>query len=870
MAKSFPPPFFISTAPPFRSSVLVMSSADAPTPMMAQYQRIKSGLPADALLLFRLGDFYEMFLDDARISAPLLDIALTHRGGQPMCGIPHHAASLYIAKLLKAGRKVALCEQVGEAKPGKLVERTVTQILSPGSHLDEKLLTAERNHYLAAINPGARDFGLAVLDLTTGEFRATHLADIVSLCAELERLRPAEVLHPAGLTRMLGAILPQPGIWHEIEDCVFGLESATHTLCAQYQVGTLDGFGLRDQPSATGAAGAVLCYLGGHLRRDLSHLRPLRFYTQGSFLQMDAAALRHLEILEPLQRDAPREATLFGVLNHTATPMGARCLRDWLARPLASTREISCRQRAVQALIDGPGRHASIRERLGPVRDLERTATRLCAGSGNARDLRLLQQAIEALPDLKGLIAQAAHDGLTGGADPDAADNLLAVHSGAVEPLPDLADLLRCALVDEPPASVKEGGFIREGFDPTLDELRSGAHGGKSWIAQLQHRESERTGIGSLKVRFNNIFGYYIEVTKAHLDKVPAEYRRKQTVSGGERYTTDELDRVETQVLGAQERCVKLEYELFLRLREAVLSRLASLQRTAEALAATDALSALAEAARMGRYCRPEVRDDACIDIRAGRHPVLEQSLRGERFVPNDTSMDTTARQIALITGPNMAGKSTYLRQVALLVVMAHIGSFVPATSARVGLTDRIFTRIGASDDLARGQSTFMVEMAETAHLLHHATRRSCILLDEIGRGTSTFDGLSLAWAIVEHLHHQVGARTLFATHYHELTELAGRLPRVFNLNAAVREWNDQIVFLRTIAEGAADQSYGIQVARLAGLPAPVLKRAREILGNLEETSLTPAGGIGPARTARSERRKLKALPPSAELDLFT
>ena len=845
-------------------------SADAPlTPMMAQYQRIKSGLPPDALLLFRLGDFYEMFFDDAKVGAPLLDIALTHRAGQPMCGIPHHAAEAYIGKLLQAGRKVALCEQISEPRPGKLVEREVTQILSPGTHLDEKILPAERNNYLAAICPSARAIGVAVVDLTTGEFKTTELADVDALRTELERLCPAEVIHPVKAVSLRQSFQQGAGVWSDFEDWVFAPETATHTLCAHFGVQTLDGFGLKDRPAAIGAAGAALHYLNQHLRRNVSHLRRLQFYTQDSFLQLDAAALRHLEILEPLQHTAPRETSLFGILNQTSTPMGARLLREWLARPLANTRNIARRQRAVQALLDNPSLHASLRGQLRQVRDVERTASRLCAGGGNARDLRQLQLALACLPALKELLAEAAHDGVLSEEPSGRSGNLLSQLESELVPLPELVDLLQRGIVEEPPIPVKEGGLIRDGFDAQLDELRTGARDGKAWIVQLQQRESERTGIPSLKVRFNNVFGYYIEITKSHLDKVPQDYHRKQTVSNGERYTTAELKEMEGKVLGAEERCVKLEYDLFLRLREGVVSNLAAIQRTASALAAVDVLCSFSETARAGRYCRPDVRDEGRLDIKGGRHPVLEQALRTERFVPNDALLDGDTRQIALITGPNMAGKSTYIRQVALLVLLAHTGSFVPAASARIDLTDRIFTRIGASDDLARGQSTFMVEMSETANLLHHATRRSLVILDEIGRGTSTFDGLSLAWAIVEHLHNQVGARTLFATHYHELSELATRLPRVFNLNAVVREWNDQIVFLRTIADGAADQSYGIQVARLAGVPAPVLERAREILGNLEETALTPAGGAGPARTARAERRKLQTLPPPPQLDLF-
>jgi DNA mismatch repair protein MutS len=612
----------------------------------------------------------------------------------------------------------------------------------------------------------------------------------------------------------------------------------------------------------------------------VANLTRISFYQRSDYLALDFTTLRHLEILEPLHHDAPRNASLYGALNRTVTPMGARRLRDWLSQPLATVEPICRRQEAVQTFVEKAAGLEELRAQLAQVRDLERTLGRLSAGTGNARDLIALRTALEQLPRLKGVVRElggsaeldqsllmsAPRDEVKDAAEHTAA--LLEELEGRVTELPDLAELIARAILDEPPLAVKEGGMIRDGFDPGLDELRTAMRGGKDWIAKLQQDEITRTGIQSLKVRFNSVFGYYIEVTKANLDRVPPEYTRKQTIANGERFITPELKEMEGKILGAEERSVKLEYELFQRVREAVLGRLAEIQQTALALAHLDVLGAFAETARLYNYCRPQIGNEGRLFIREGRHPVLEQNLSDERFVPNDARLDGDT-QIGLITGPNMAGKSTYIRQVALLALLAQTGSFIPAAEAQLDLVDRIFTRIGASDDLARGQSTFMVEMCETANILNNATARSLIILDEIGRGTSTFDGLSLAWSIVEHLHNQVGAKTLFATHYHELTELAARLPRLRNYNVAVREWHDQIVFLRKIVEGGTDKSYGIQVARLAGVPKSVLERAKEILGNLEESELTPEGNVRQATRRQQDRDKLKQLAPPPQMDLF-
>ena len=943
-----------------------MSAEAQLTPMMAQYRRIKGELPADALLLFRLGDFYEMFFEDAQAGAQLLNLSLTARNGIPMCGLPFHAANNYISRILKAGRKVAICEQMEDARPGQLVKREVTQTLSPGTHFDERMLVAERNNFLATVNPSGKIFGLALVDLTTGDFKTTEIESEAALLTELERLRPAEIIYPGeatGVRDLLRGVAATPSsraapgvgatpsssgdeasqprsnygwILNGYEGWTFAPETALHTVREHFKVASLDGFGLKDRNAAIGAAGGALHYLTQHLRRPATNLTRVSFYQRSDFLALDYTTLRHLEILEPMHRDAPRNASLYGALNKTVTPMGARRLRDWLSQPLAAVEPIRRRQEAVQTFIENPVGLDGFRVQLTSVRDLERTIGRLSSGSGNARDLAALRQALEQLPGLKATlvsVGQASRLSLTssddlpileevaGKSETGATPVLLADLTAQLAEAPDLVELIGRAIVDEPPLAVKEGGMIRDGFDTNLDELRNAQRGGKDWIAKLQTDEIAATGIASLKVRFNSVFGYYIEVTKSNLDKVPPHYTRKQTVANGERFITPELKAMEGKILGAEERSVKLEYELFQRVREEVLGQMARIQQTAAALAQLDVLAAFAATARLHGYCRPQVGDEGVLKIRDGRHPVLEQTMTDERFVPNDTGlgvaagilpdvesgfqpggkgMDESERtdvsgtasnagavpggkmppstaggtpaatfpQIALITGPNMAGKSTYIRQVALLTLLAHTGSLVPAAEARIDLVDRIFTRIGASDDLTRGQSTFMVEMSETANILNNATARSLIVLDEIGRGTSTFDGLSLAWSIVEHLHNAVGAKTLFATHYHELTELAQRLPRLKNFNVAVREWHDSIVFLHKIVVGGTDKSYGIHVARLAGVPKEVLERAKQILVNLEESELTPEGNVRQPRR-QPERDKLKQLAPPPQMDLF-
>ena len=840
------------------------------TPMMTQYRRIKSELPKDALLMFRLGDFYEMFFEDALEASQILNIALTKRGTYPMCGIPYHAAEGYLSKLLEAGRKVAICDQMEDPKPGHLVKREVTQILSPGTHFDERVLNAERNNFLAAIYPYKQCYGLALADLTTGDFFVTEVPSAAVLMAELERQRPAEIVIPSEEDELRRSLVPAFPHLALYEDWVFAPETSFYTLKDHFKVASLDGFGLRDRTAAIGAAGAVIHYLEQHLRRDVSQLSRICFYERTDYLALDANTLRNLEILEPLNRNTQMIHSLFGVMNRTCTPMGARKLRGWLSQPLADVASITERQQSVRCWLNHTDDLEAFRAKLTVVRDLERILTRLTTVSGNARDMLALSQALAQLPDLKEIISGLKDDSV-----------LFQKLVEKIVLLPELVTLIQSRIVDEPPISTKEGGLIRPGADAQLDELREIMHGGKNWIARMQQEEIERTGIPSLKVRFNSVFGYYIEVTKTHLDKVPETYIRKQTIVNGERFITPELKEWESKILGAEERVKRIEYELFVKLREQVTAQLKVIQQNAQALAELDVLACFAQLAQLYGYVCPVVQDEGILFIKDGRHPILEQTLPAGRFVSNDTDLDPAHKQIGIITGPNMAGKSTYIRQTALLTLMAQTGSFIPAKEARVDIVDRIFTRIGASDDIARGQSTFMVEMSETASILNNATSRSLVILDEIGRGTSTFDGLSLAWSIAEYLHNQCGAKTLFATHYHELTELASRLERVYNLNVSVREWNDQIVFIHKIIPGAADKSYGIHVARLAGIPSSVLNRAIEVLRNLEETELDPLGAEESSREGdvpeekksprtTAKRQKLRNLPDPNQLDLFS
>ena len=816
-------------------------SADKLTPMMRQYQEIRRGLPANTLLLFRLGDFYEMFFDDAREASSIINVALTKRNDVPMCGVPYHSARTYVAKLVEAGKRVAICDQVGEVTPGKLVRREVSHILSAGT-LDDFGLEESRHNYLAAVCPG-KSTGLAWLDLSTGEF---HLAEVAPdfLADQLSRLRPSEILVPDNADEEFSfASTPHDAF-------AFDAMQASDLLRDHYRVQSLDGFGCTGLAQGVRAAGALLHYVTRSLRRDAVHLCPPKPWHAEEYVLLDAVTQANLELVESRHSEGN---SLRGAIDRTLTPMGARLLREWILHPLRDLQRIQSRQDLVAAFHNDPARLSAVRDILRDIRDMERALSRLSLASGNARDLASLRTSLALLPSLRAALAEATDSPLLG----------LAADLATFD---ELVGLLESALVDDPPPTIRDGGMIREGYDTDLDSLRKAGTEGRQWIAELQDREIARTGIKSLKIRYNSVFGYYIEVTKSNLDAVPSDYTRKQTTANSERFITPELKEMEGRILGGEERSRALEVEIFARLRNAVLAETRALQSTAAAVAHTDVLAGLAETARTFRYVRPRVTAGGVIKITDGRHPALDQTMSAGRFVPNDTQLDTEKHRLVILTGPNMAGKSTYIRQVALLVLLAQTGSFIPAAEAEIGLVDRIFTRVGATDDLARGQSTFMVEMSETANILNNATERSLVILDEIGRGTSTFDGLSIAWSVAEHLHDVTGCRALFATHYHELTDLARTRPGVTNCNVAVREWNDDVIFLRKIVEGPADQSYGIQVARLAGLPPSILARAREILTNLENSELTAEGK--PALAEKRKRpHKLRAF--TDQLDLF-
>ncbi|PYJ46477.1 MAG: DNA mismatch repair protein MutS [Verrucomicrobia bacterium] len=835
---------------------------DALTPMMQQYRRLRASIPADTLLLFRLGDFYELFFEDAKEASVLLNVALTKRNGVPMCGVPYHAAQTYIAKLIKAGRRVAVCDQTSEPQPGKIVSRDITQIISAGTVSDLDLLEAKRANYLGAVYAADGLFGFAYADLTTGEFRLTQLQDRQALLDELARVSPSELLVSDEQKTQFKDIAHALGS----DSYAFLPEQAVFTLCEHFKTKSLDGFGCMHMPQAVAAAGAIVHYLKHSLRRKIDHFISLRCDAPGDYVLLDAATQTNLELVK--SRNS-REASLLAVLDRTVTPMGGRKLRAWILQPLRNLTELERRQQMIADLLQEPDLLASIRTELKSIRDIERAAGRLSQASGNARDLVALKSSLQRIPKLKAEL-QKLLDRLAFGVDRvregEKGESLAQRLQHEIQEMPALAEKLAKALVDDPPLALKEGGIFRDGYYTDLDELHQASRDGKNWISHLQEREIAATGIKSLKVRYNSVFGYFIEVTKSNLANVPAHYTRKQTTVGGERFVTPELKEMEAKILGANERARQLEYQLFQKVRDETLRELGSIQQTAAPIATLDVICSLAETARLFRYCHPQLNDSLRLIIKDGRHPVLDQNLVEEKFVPNDTSLDGENLRLAIVTGPNMAGKSTYIRQVALIVLMAQIGSFVPAESAEIGLVDRIFTRVGANDDLARGQSTFMVEMNETSNIVNNATERSLVILDEIGRGTSTFDGLSIAWSVAEFLHDKIKARTLFATHYHELTKLAEERGGVCNFNVAVREWNDQIIFLRKIVPGGADKSYGIQVARLAGLPKEILDRAKEILAHLEK----PDGAIeAPAAAKPQRKKKATSAPAKPQLDLL-
>jgi DNA mismatch repair protein MutS len=810
----------------------------ATTPMMQQYQDAKAVCP-DALLLFRMGDFYELFFDDARVAAEKVGLTLTSRDKSsdnpiPMAGFPHHQLESYLGRLIRQGLRVAICEQLEDPKQAKgLVKRDITRVVTPGTLTDEALLDPRESNYLASVvaeRSGRGDagrVGLAWVELSTGRFHAAVFS-AARLADELGRLQPSECLviedqRPAELATYDGAMVTARPAWE------FALDSGRQALAKQFGTAGLAGFGFEDDDAlAIRAAGAIILYLQETQRASLDHIDRLLPYRTGQCLEIDQATRRSLELTRTL-REGHREGSLLSVIDRTVSAMGSRLLADWIANPLTAVAAIDRRLDAVEELVDQPSLTHELQLRLKEIYDLPRLLARVATGRTNPRDLSFIAKTLSELPELKQRLAPARCE-------------LLRELHERLDLCPELCGTLARALQDECPLTPREGGFIRMGFDAQLDELRQLASGGKQWIAQYQARQLKESGIPSLKVGYNKVFGYYIEVTNTHRDKVPADFIRKQTLKNAERYITPELKEYEEKVLSADDRAKEAEYELFVQLREQVQAAAKRLQSTADVLAQLDVLAALAELARRQGYCRPVVVDEPLLRIVDGRHPVLDIVEPQGTFVPNDTLADAATGFILLITGPNMAGKSTYIRQVALLTLMAQAGSFVPAREATIGVADRVFARVGASDELSKGQSTFMVEMIETARILNTATRRSLVILDEIGRGTSTYDGLSLAWAIVEHLHDSIGCRTLFATHYHELTDLGQSLDHVRNLNVAVKEWQEDVVFLHKIVEGAADKSYGIHVARLAGIPGSVNERAKQILSRLEQEHLDGAG----------------------------
>jgi len=815
--------------------------------MMQQYEAAKRTCPG-ALLLFRMGDFYELFHEDARTAARLLQLTLTSRDkGQdptPMAGFPHHQLDSYLAKLVAAGIRVAVCDQVEDAKQAKgLVRREVTRIVTPGTLVDDALLDPLENNFLAAVAPGPT-CAMAWVELSTGRFEATHFPE-ARLSDELARIAPVECLlaDEAELPPEVasnGMLITRRAGW------AFSRQTGREALHKHFGTATLAGFGFEDDAPEIPAAGAILDYLTETQKSSLAHIQRLAPYRREAALEIDEATRRSLEITCTL-RAGRREGSLLAVMDRTQTAMGARLLADWVGAPLADRPSIENRHAAVAELVAEDALTAALREKLREVYDVQRLLSRVATGRASPRDLSFLARTLAALPALKAKLTARS-------------SRRLQELEASLDLCPEIRGRLEAALADDCPLLSRDGGFIRAGYNDRLDELRQLASGGKQWIAEYQAAEAERTGISSLKVGFNKVFGYYLEVTHAHRDKVPDDYIRKQTVKNAERYVTPALKEHEEKLLSADEQSKQLEYELFLQLRDAVAEQLSRLEQTARTLSEIDVLAALADLARARGYCRPTMTEDAVLAIAYGRHPVLDALAPEGTFVPNDVVADDEHGRMLVITGPNMAGKSTYIRQVALITLMAQVGSFVPARSATIGIADRIFARVGASDELSRGRSTFMVEMTETARILNTATGRSLVILDEIGRGTSTYDGLSLAWAVVEFLHERVGCRTLFATHYHELTDLASTMPQVSNLNVAVREWQDELVFLHKIVTGPADKSYGIHVARLAGVPPEVIERAKEILAQLEAEHLDEEGR---PKIARPETGK-----PGRELQL--
>ncbi|OGU19154.1 MAG: DNA mismatch repair protein MutS [Ignavibacteria bacterium GWA2_55_25] len=827
------------------------------TPLMRQYQQVKAKHP-DTILLFRMGDFYETFEEDAKLTAKVLGITLTKRGNGaageiPLAGFPYHALEAYLPKLLKAGHRVAVCEQLEDPKFAKgIVKRDVIEVVTPGISFSDKVLEQKQNNYLAAVAlptalaRGDDPVGFAFIDVSTGEFSAAEFP-LRNLPEQVSNLQPSELLVQKRDLATVQSLLKDRfgGIYTKADDWVFHFDYGYELLVNHFKTQSLKGYGIEAYRIGVVAAGAVMNYLQETQKANLLHIKKIAPYDTSDFIVLDVSTKRNLEVTSSISGQS--EGTLFSVLDRTLTPMGGRLLKRWLNHPLKKLETVRNRLAAVRELVANESPRGKMGGVLNGMGDLERLIARIATGRGNPREVNQLKGCLELVPLLQSHLAQLK------------AASLKEVHKW-LNPLDQVVTAISSALEDDPPLALVEGGVIRRGYNKELDELRELSFSGKDWIAKLQHQERERTGISSLKVGYNNVFGYYIEVTNTHKDKIPSNYIRKQTLTNAERFITPELKEYEEKILHAEEKMLALETQLFNDLRTLVAAHAAAIQENAYAIAVLDCYSSLAEVAIENNYVCPTVDESFKIEIQGGRHPVIEKLLPpGERYTPNDTLIDTEEDQILIITGPNMSGKSSYLRQVGLIVLLAQIGSFVPATAAHIGLVDRIYTRVGASDNIASGESTFLVEMHEAANIVNTATRRSLILLDEIGRGTSTFDGISIAWALTEYLHQRIGAKTLFATHYHELNELAELFPRIRNYKVDVREYGDKVIFLHKVVQGFADHSYGIQVAQMAGLPEEVTDRAKRILENLESSELQVNG----------RQTKGRIPPPDVQMTLF-
>ena len=837
------------------------------TPMMQQYMAIKEQYK-DCILFYRLGDFYEMFYDDALTASRELEITLTGKNcGQeeraPMCGVPYHAVDVYLNKLVAKGYKVAICEQAEDPKQAKgIVKREVIRIVTPGTNLSQQALDEGRNNYLMCLVYDNNQFGLAITDISTGDFYTTEVATLKELYDEIHRFSPSEIICNDSFY-MSGASLDD--FKDRLHVSVSTLDTwymdeavSVQKIKEHFKVASLDGLGLTDFPSGTLAVGALLLYLYETQKNTLDNLTKITPYRSGGYMIIDSATNRNLELIETL-REKQKKGSLLWVLDKTKTAMGARLMRNWIEQPLIEKKKITARQDAVEELYNDMITREEIREYLNAVYDLERLVTRISYRTANPRDLIAFKTSLGMIPPVKQLLSQAKS------AELKEIDERM-------DCLEDIYDLIEKSIQDEPPIMIREGGMIKEGYNEDVDKFRLSRTEGKTWLAELEAREKEKTGIKNLRVRYNKVFGYYLEVTNSYKELVPEDWTRKQTLANAERYITPELKELEDMILGAEDKLAALEYDLYCEVRDSIGEQVVRIQETAKAIAHLDVLASLASVAQSNDYVRPSINTKGVIDIQGGRHPVVEKMNNNQMFIDKDTYLDNKNHRISIITGPNMAGKSTYMRQSALIVLMAQIGSFVPAKSANIGIVDRIFTRVGASDDLASGRSTFMVEMTEVANILRNATSRSLLILDEIGRGTSTFDGLSIAWAVVEHISNPklLGAKTLFATHYHELTELEGKLDSVNNYCIAVREQGDDIIFLRKIIRGGADKSYGIQVARLAGVPDSVIDRAKEISSWLEETDVTDKAKNLQVRTSAKKKEVVReAVPAEKQMSLF-